>query len=83
MEYKRTYTEAEVKELQEWFNSNDYEKEIDLGKGIHILDTRLFVENTMNVITKNYENATYSGMIYKLQMLRDALIEQGKVKKSE
>lgn len=80
MEYKRTYNEADVKELQEWFKTRDYENEIDMGQGIKILNVKLFVENSLNVVLKNFENPTYSGMIYKLYLLREALIEQGKVK---
>lgn len=80
MEYKPTYTEDDIKELKEWFSSHEYENEIDMGLGIKVLDIKLFVENSMNVVTKYHKNATYSGIIYKLFLLREALIQQGKVK---
>lgn len=81
MEYKNTFTSAEVEELHKWFLEHEYEDNIDLGQGIRIVDTKLFVENSFNVLTKKNNSATFSGIFYKLQILRECLIEQGKAKK--
>ena len=39
MEFKPTYTKAEVEELVAWFEKNEYPHSLEMGDGITIEDT--------------------------------------------
>lgn len=80
MEYKATYTKAEVEELIGWFNTHEYENEIDLGKGQLIKDVKKCAKALSHTTLTQHHNTTFSGSICNLFRIREALISQGKVK---
>ena len=79
MEYKKGYTEEEVKELYEWFDTKKYENSIDMGHGIKVNDVKKLIEGSRKVAFEKKETATYSGQIHFLFEVREKLIEEGKV----
>ena len=82
MEYNRTYKEADVKELYKWFDEQHYDNAVELGHGIDVKDVKMLVDCSRSVALAKYDNPTYSGQIHFLFMVREALINQGKVKDS-
>lgn len=83
MEYKRTYKKDEVQELYQWFDSHQFESEIELGFGVSVKNAQEMVENSRHIVLEKFDNATYSGQIQLLFHLREELIKQGKVKGEE
>ncbi len=79
MTYKRTYTKQEVDELFHWFDTHEYENEINLTPGLKGANVKLLVEQTRYIAQTKYDNPTYSGQIQLVFHLRDELIRQGKV----
>ena len=80
MEYKATYTKEEVEELIEWFNTHEYENEIDLGEGQLIKDLKKCVKALTHTTLTQHYNTTFSGSIFNLFKAREELIKQNKVK---
>lgn len=80
MEYKPTYTKEEVEELIGWFDSNDYDNEVDLGQGQYIKDVKKCANALKHTTLTQHNNPTFSGSINVLFKIRETLIEQGKVK---
>ncbi len=80
MEYKATYTKEEVEELVEWFNTHEYDNEVDLGEGQFINDIKKCAKALSHTTLTQYANPTFSGSICNLFKIREALINQGKVK---
>ena len=80
MEYKSTYTAEDVKELYKWFDEQHYENAVNLGHGVNVKDVKMLVDSSRTVALAKYDNPTYSGQIHFLFMVREALINQGKVK---
>lgn len=77
MEYKSKYTEAEVKELTQWFKERtEYPNEIDLGEGIVFKDIKNNIGQFIYVAEHNYANTNFSGQIYILERLKEKLIEK-------
>jgi len=79
MEYKTDYTEEELNELFDWFETHKFENQINLGKGINVVDVKLYVQSSINQIKSHPNNVTFSGLMYKLFIMKDELIKQGKV----
>ncbi|MCQ2133258.1 MAG: hypothetical protein MJY90_08015 [Bacteroidaceae bacterium] len=80
MEYKANYTDEELNELFQWFESHQFENQVDLGHGEKVFDVKLCVTNMMANIKTNPHHVTFSGLAYKLFCIREALIAQNKVK---
>lgn len=80
MEYKRTYKKDEVQELYQWFDTHQFENEIELGFGVSVKNVKETIKNSRFIVLEKYDNPTYSGQIQLLFHLRDELIKQGKVK---
>ena len=73
MEYKPTYTKEEITELVNWFETHTYEKELRLEGGLYIKDLDVTIPAMLHVSQKKYENKTFSGQIYQLFRIREAL----------
>ena len=79
MEYKPTYTKEEVAELENWFATHTFEKELDMGDGIYIEDVQTPIVPMLNVARTKYENRNFSGQICFLFKMREELLKQNKV----
>ena len=79
MEYKPTYTKEEVAELENWFATHTFEKELDMGDGIYIEDVQTTIVPMLNVARTKYENRNLSGQICFLFKMREELLKQNKV----
>lgn len=75
MEYKKLYSQEEIDELIAWFEAHkeDLPKSLDVDKATHMADFRSTVKNYMDIARLHRENATYSGQIYFLFQMRDAV----------
>ena len=80
MDYKRTYTKDEAEELIHWFETHECEQDIDIGQRVHIKNLSLALKQLFHVARTQYNNPSFSGQINLLGRIKDALIEQGKVK---
>ena len=80
MEYKPTYTKEEVAELENWFATHTFEKELDMGDGIYIEDVQTTIVPMLNVARTKYENRNFSGQICFLFKMREELLKQNKVR---
>ena len=83
MTYKPTYTQEEVEELVNWFDTHKYENELDLGQGIRIVDMKTTIPPMRNIALTKYNNRTFSGQIQLLFRIREEMIKQGKVTEGE
>lgn len=79
MEYKTTYTKEEVEELVHWFATHTYEKELDLGGGLHIEDLQKTLPQMLHIAQKRYDSRIFSGQVHLAFRIRDELIKQNKV----
>ena len=79
MEYKPTYTKEEVAELENWFATHTFEKELDMGDGIYIEDVQTTIVPMLNVARPKYENRNFSEQICFLFKMREELLKQNKV----
>ncbi len=77
--YKSSYTKEEVSTLLDWFNTTQYDNEVDLGHGEKVNDVKKCVHLTSCTIQEQYANSTFSGSIALLYKIKAALIAQGKV----
>ena len=77
MEYKKQYNPEEIKEVTEWFKAHEEQmpKMLDVDKATHISDFPLTVNHYIDIAHAHIENATYSGQIYFLFKMRDAMKE--------
>lgn len=80
MEYKSKYTLEDVTALFEWFDTHECEQEINIGHGQNVFNLDRFVNNSRNMLMQYYDNPTYSGPIHLLEITKEALISQNKVK---
>lgn len=80
MTYKPTYTKEEVEELVNWFDTHEYENEVDLGHGICVSDISTTIVPMRNIALKKFDNRSFSGQIQLLFRIKEELIKQGKVK---
>ena len=74
MEYKTTYTKAEIEELVNWFATHMFEKELDLGGGLYIKNLDETIPPMLHVAQTKYDNKTFSGQIHQLFRIREALL---------
>ena len=74
MEYKTTYTKAEIEELVNWFATHTFEKELDLGGGLYIKNLDETIPPMLHVAQTKYDNKTFSGQIHQLFRIREALL---------
>jgi hypothetical protein len=79
MEYKPTYTKEEVAELENWFATHTFEKELDMGGGIYIDDVQMAIGPMLHIARTKYDNRNFSGQIHHLFMMREELLKQNKV----
>lgn len=79
-QYKPTFTKQDVDELVNWFNTHQFEDELDLGNGVSTTNLHQSIKPMIHIAQTKYENRTFSGQIYMLYRIRDALIQQNKVK---
>ena len=79
MEYKSSFTQEETEELISWFNTHQFEKEVDLGQGIVVKDLNKALPPLLHIAKTKYENTCFSGQIFILFRIREELIKQGKV----
>lgn len=79
MEYKKTFTKEEIDELIHWFDTHQYEKELDLGIGVSTKNLDQSIPPLIHVARTKYMSPVFSGQIYMLFRIRDALIQQNKV----
>ena len=79
MEYKPTYTKEDVAELENWFATHTFEKELDMGDGIYIEDVQTTIVPMLNVARTKYENRNFSGQICFLFKMREELLKQNEV----
>jgi len=77
MEYKRIYSEADVKALIESVKGLTYEGRLDIGGGQVLINAKEAVANLVSQVEPHIGNVCYSGMIHKLSVVRDKLVEQG------
>lgn len=80
VEFKKQYSDGELTELFSWFGSNEYENQVDIGHGQNVFDVAKCVDSMILQIKNHPGNPTYSGMAHKLFVIREELINQGKVK---
>ena len=73
MEYKRTYTQEEVKALYDWYDTTQPQGSFDLGHGLKIIDVRDLFENTRTIAMEKCDNSTYSGQIHTLFLVQEAI----------
>ncbi len=73
MEYKLTYTKEEVKQLENWFATHTFEKELDMGGGLFIKDLDLTIPPMLHVARTQYDNKTFSGQIHQLYRIKEML----------
>lgn len=77
MEFKKQYTKEEVQELTSWMENHkdQFPLEFDLDKATHLNNLPQMVHFYNEVALLHVDNPTYSGQIYFLFRLRDALRE--------
>ncbi len=75
MEYKKLYSQEEIDEIIAWFEAHEDQlpQSLDVDKATHMPDFRNTVKNYMDIARLHRENATYSGQIYFLFQMRDAV----------
>lgn len=83
VEYKKNYSEAELKELFKWFETNEYDNQVDIGHGQNVFDVKRCSDSMIYQISTHPGNPTYSGMAHKLFIIREELIKQGKVRNKD
>ncbi len=77
--YQPSYTKEEVEELLQWFDTNTYDNEINIGSGQHVNDVKKCVNMLRHTALSRHNSTTFSGPISVLFTIREQLIEQGKV----
>ncbi len=77
MEYKQKYSEADVKALIDSVKGLAYEGRLDIGGGQVLINAKESVANLVAQVEPHIGNVCYSGMIHKLSVIRDKLVEQG------
>jgi len=75
-EYKKAYTDEDVKEMREWIARTKPTGPFDLGHGIKVKDAEHFCESILEVLAKNHDNVVFSGEIYTFLQFRQLWDEQ-------
>jgi hypothetical protein len=80
MEYKKNYTDEEIKELLNWYNK--HEKELtgpfEMNEYTHFTELKNALPAIFATLKRGGDNSTFSGQIHQYFILRDALIKAGK-----
>lgn len=71
MEFKPTYTKAEVEELVAWFEKNEYPHSLEMGDGITIEDTEKTVRQLSHLALTQHENRNFCGPINLLFRIKE------------
>lgn len=79
MEYKKTYTAEELRELIHWFEAHKEQlpETLRLDKSTFIPNFRLTAEYYISIARKHYANPTYGAQIWMLFRMRERLQEEG------
>ena len=83
MEFKSKYTKEEIEELAKWFDTHEYEDEVEFGKGQKTTNLKENISKMIVMARAQHENSCIAGQIWNIFNIKDALISQGKVKKQE
>ncbi len=75
MEYKKLYSQEEIDEITVWFESHKDQlpESLDVDKATHMSNFRQTVSSYIDIARLHRENATYSGQIYFLFQMREAV----------
>ncbi len=75
MEYKKLYSQEEIDEITAWFESHKDQlpESLDVDKATHMSNFRQTVSSYIDIARLHRENATYSGQIYFLFQMREAV----------
>jgi hypothetical protein len=73
MNYKRTYTQEEVKALYDWYDSTKPQGAFDMGHGLKVFNVSELFENSRHIAMEKYDNPTYSGQIQLLFKVQEAI----------
>lgn len=74
----KLYTHDELRELEEWFNSRELPKDIQLDKATYIPNVKETIRRLMIQAEINCNNPKMQGAIYILERLRNKLGETQK-----
>lgn len=79
MEYKKTYTTEELREVIHWFEERKERlpQSLRLDKGTFIPDLPLTAGYYVAIARKHYANPTYGAQIWMLFKMHDRLLEEG------
>lgn len=82
MEYKRHYTDEELKELMDWFDSHwdILPESIYMDKATYIKDFKHTLRLHYDIINQLKDNPTYSAQIYQVFKMRDVAAKELKEK---
>lgn len=77
MQYKKHFTSDELKELLEWFDSNQDKlpETLNLDKATHIKDFKRTLKLYYDIAREHIDNPTYSGQIYHLFQMKEAVLK--------
>lgn len=84
MQYKKHFEDDELKEILLWFKKHESElpKSLYIDKATYIEDFPRTVKFYFDIANEHHENPTYSGQIFHLFQMRDAVVklwrEEGK-----
>lgn len=75
MEYKKLFTKEELKEIVEWFESHwdKLPESLYMDKATYLSDFKRTVRLYYDIAKEHGENPTYSGQIFQLFKMRDAV----------
>lgn len=75
MEYKKLFTKEELKEIVEWFESHwdKLPESLYMDKATYLSDFKRTVRLYYDIAKEHSENPTYSGQIFQLFKMRDAV----------
>lgn len=74
MEYKKTYTEEDVRSLIAWFKERkDIPAQISLGHGVDIKDSERCIGQLTYLAGRNFANPNFSGPIHLLEQIKQKL----------
>lgn len=79
MDFKKQYIHEEIEEVIAWFekHKNDIPQTLDLDKATHIPDFPSTLHCYIEIAQTHFNNPTYSGQIYTLFRMREAMQQMG------
>lgn len=77
MNFKKQYTHEEIEEVVAWFEKHQAEvpQTLNLDKATHIPDFPSTLHTYIEIARTHCDNPTYSGQIYTLFRMRDAMLQ--------